>query len=65
MLHKSGWETDACAEDHIPPCRASPQDGVCILNRLTMLVQKVVARIPVSCVHDSFSASTVALTKSI
>ena len=47
------------------PCRVSSLHGFCIPNRLTTPVQKAMARISISCVHDSFSARTVALTKSI
>jgi hypothetical protein len=64
MLHKSAWETHARAEDYISSLSRQP-DGFCIPNRLTTPVQKAVARIPISCVHDSLSTRTAALTKSI
>ena len=41
--------------------RTSPQDGFCIPNPLTLSV----ARIHITRVHNSFSARTVALTKSM
>jgi hypothetical protein len=55
MLHRSGRDTHA----------SEPARRVLYSEPTDSLVQKVMARIPISCVRDNFSARAVALTKSI